>query len=120
MVNAGYFVRFRPDPRVVVAEYLFEVLRSSIFKGWLQGTRREGIQANVNAREYESFPVPLPALAEQRRIAEILGAADTEIALHNELITHLRAQKRSLREQLLTGKFRLPHHADAPSTTPRL
>lgn len=68
---------------------------------------------HLHAHELARVVVRLPALPEQRRIAEVLDTADAEIALHRDLITHLRAQKRSLLEQLVTGKVRVPQHLDA-------
>jgi type I restriction enzyme S subunit len=49
----------------------------------------------------------LPFLPEQKAIAEVLTAADNEIAIHRKKLDALRLQKRGLMQQLLTGKTRI-------------
>jgi type I restriction enzyme S subunit len=65
---------------------------------------------------YESFGminIPLPPLAEQRAIAEILTTADRLIEVKERLIAAKRTQKRWLMSHLLTGKLRLPGFSGA-------
>ena len=52
--------------------------------------------------------VAFPSLAEQERIAEILGTQDKLIALKEKRIAEKKQQKKFLMQQLLTGKKRLP------------
>lgn len=76
---------------------------------------------HLHACELARVTLRLPSLPEQRRIAAVLETADTEIALQRDLVTRLRAQKRSLLEQLLTGNLRLPPRPDTdadPVPTP--
>jgi type I restriction enzyme S subunit len=55
----------------------------------------------------------MPSLAEQQKIAEILSAQDTLIALKEKLIKEKKRQKKALMQQLLTGKKRLPGFSSA-------
>lgn len=62
---------------------------------------------------YENFAnikIALPSLAEQKRIAEILGGCDRGIALKKELIAEKKRQKKALMQKLLNpdSGFRLP------------
>jgi type I restriction enzyme, S subunit len=50
----------------------------------------------------------IPPLAEQKRIAEILSTWDRAIETTEKLIANSEAQKKALKQQLLTGKKRLP------------
>ncbi len=54
------------------------------------------------------LPVPLPPLAEQRKIAAILGTWDAAIASVEQLIAALQARKQGLMQRLLTGEVRFP------------
>jgi type I restriction enzyme, S subunit len=49
----------------------------------------------------------VPTFAEQTVIAERLTAADIEIELAKQKLSHLRNQKRGLMQQLLTGQIRI-------------
>jgi type I restriction enzyme S subunit len=51
--------------------------------------------------------IPLPPLAEQQKIVNILQDADADIELINERINALRTQKRGLMQKLLTGEVRV-------------
>jgi len=52
--------------------------------------------------------IPLPPLAEQERIAEVLSAWDRVIALTDRLIAAKQCLKKGLMQQLLTGRLRFP------------
>lgn len=56
---------------------------------------------------FMSMNIILPPLPEQKAIAEVLTAADDEIATHRKKLDALRLQKRGLMQQLLTGKTRV-------------
>ena len=56
---------------------------------------------------FMSMSIWLPDLPEQKAIAEVLTAADNEIATHRKKLEALRLQKRGLMQQLLTGKTRV-------------
>ena len=56
---------------------------------------------------FMSMNIILPPLPEQKAIAEVLTAANNEIATHRKKLDALRLQKRGLMQQLLTGKTRV-------------
>ena len=56
---------------------------------------------------FRNMSIHLPPLSEQKAIAEVLTAADNEIATHRKKLDALRLQKRGLMQQLLTGKTRV-------------
>jgi len=69
----------------------------------------------LSARDFSSVVVPVPPLPEQRRIAEILDAADEAIRQTERVIAKLKAVKAGLLHDLLTrglderGHLRDPH-----------
>ena len=65
-------------------------------------------QKRVSADSISSYKIPLPPLAEQEKIAEILGTLDKAIEKQIQLIEKLELRKKGLMQQLLTGKKRLP------------
>lgn len=65
-------------------------------------------QKRVPADSISSYKIPVPPLAEQRKIAEVLGLWDKAIEKQLQLIEQLTLRKRGLMQQLLTAKRRLP------------
>ena len=71
-----------------------------------EGGRAHGL-LNVTPSDFFGLQLLLPSLPEQKAIAEVLTAADNEIATHRKKLDALRLQKRGLMQQLLTGKTRV-------------
>lgn len=69
-------------------------------------------QPLVTAGQLKSLRIPLPPLAEQEKIAEILSTWDKAIEKQTQLIQKLELRKKGLMQQLLTGKKRLPGFTD--------
>lgn len=65
-------------------------------------------QPLVTAGQLKLLKLPLPPLAEQEKIAEILSTWDKAIDKQTQLIEKLELRKKGLMQQLLTGKKRLP------------
>ena len=68
----------------------------------------QGGQGNLSGEIVSSYTIPVPLLAEQRKIAEILGMWDEAIEKQSRLIERLEVRKRALMQRLLTGRTRLP------------
>lgn len=64
-------------------------------------------QPNLNTELIGDFPIPVPPLPEQKKIAQILSTWDKAIATTEELLNNSQQQKKALMQQLLTGKKRL-------------
>ena len=62
----------------------------------------------INNKHIIPYKICLPPLAEQRKIAEILGVWDEAIEKQSRLIEKLELRKRALIQRLLTGRTRLP------------
>lgn len=71
-----------------------------------EGGRAHGL-LNVTPSDFFGLQLLLLSLSEQKTIAEVLTAADNEIATHRKKLEALRLQKRGLMQQLLTGKTRV-------------
>ena len=55
----------------------------------------------------QTAPIALPSFDEQQRVAEVIGAAELEIARLHPIAASLRQEKAALMQQLLTGKRRV-------------
>ena len=75
-VYAGYLIRFQLNTDRVVPKYVFRFTQSPAYCAWVASTQRAVAQPNINAKQYAALSIPLPPLAEQRRIASVLDHAD--------------------------------------------
>lgn len=84
--------------------YLCAYLESLKYDKYNTGTA----QPKLNREVCEKIPVLAPPLAEQRKIAEVLGVWDEAIEKQARLIEKLALRKRALMQRLLSAKLRLP------------
>ena len=85
--------------------YLCAYLESLKYDKYNTGTA----QPKLNREVCEKIPILAPPLAEQRKIAEVLGVWDEAVEKQARLIEKLALRKRGLMQRLLTGKLRLPN-----------
>ncbi|MCS0012805.1 restriction endonuclease subunit S [Vibrio parahaemolyticus] len=70
-------------------------------------SQRTSGQTGIEMDVLKAYPMHLPPLPEQRKIAQILSTWDRGIATTEKLIDARKQQKKALMQQLLTGKKRL-------------
>ena len=100
-VAASYFIRLRLDETCISPIYLWAFMNSAAIKHRLFAVARGAIgQANINAKEVKSLPLPVPPLSLQRQYADIVEVARAAqsitgisgkafFELNNSLITRL-------------------------------
>lgn len=71
----AFCVGIRPIKGKVLASYLYHFLSSPNFRNWTKSSSGANIK-NIRISELADFEIPLPPLAEQKRIAAILDKAD--------------------------------------------
>ena len=112
-VVSPLYICFAPKDGVCADFYSYyfesEPFYREIYKIAQEGARNHGL-LNVSAEDFFKIKIAAPPLAEQRRIAEILGCCDRVIALKKELIAEKKKQKKALMQKLLApdSGFRLP------------
>ncbi len=104
--NHIFAVRARPDQ--AVPEYLAYLMQSSYGKAYfLTVAHRTTHLACINSTKLRQFPVPLPPLDEQKRIATVLGAVDRKIEAEEKRRAALEKLSGSLLRDLMSGRVRL-------------
>jgi type I restriction enzyme S subunit len=86
-VFAGYLVRFQPDPRIAVPEFVGYQLQSLAWRQHVSGFRSGAAQPTLNAQQMGDFPFLLPPVDKQQSIAETLGALDDKIESNRRTIS---------------------------------
>jgi len=88
------------SPRFIL-EYLN--FRRFYWKRYAASSRKD---PNITKRDIEVFPISLPPLKEQEKIAKILTAWDSAISKQEELIKVRQENKKGLMQKLLSGEIR--------------
>jgi type I restriction enzyme, S subunit len=89
LIASNFLLLLRPNPELVDARYLWRVLNSSRSKAFVRTVVGTFTYPNLKWSTYRKHPVPLPPLAEQKRIAGVLDAADALRAKRRESIAQL-------------------------------
>ena len=103
-VAASYFIRLRLDKSIVCPEYVWAFMNSHAMKRHLFNMARGAIgQANINAKELKSLPLPVPPIDLQRRYAEIIERAHSAAAVAEVSSNTASTLSTSLMTRLLVG-----------------
>ena len=105
---------FRPSERIT-GSYLFNLLRAPyVRKAGAMKMQGAAGQRRVPAGFFAALQVPLPPLAEQKRIAGILDAADTLRIRRREALTQLHTLLQSVFLDMFGDPIANPKEWDAP------
>ena len=77
------------------------------FEQYVKSVQTATAVPHISPNDIKEFPLLLPPLAEQHKIAQILSTWDQAISATEKLIESSQKQKKALMQQLLTGKKRL-------------
>ena len=108
LVFAGFLIRFTPNSNKAIPYYIKASTETASYWNWVRIISQRSGQPGINSVEYGAMKLAVPPLAEQRKIAEILGVWDEAIEKQSRLIEKLELRKRALTQHLLTGRTRLP------------
>ncbi len=86
----------RVDPHRAEAGYVLAFLTHPDVKPYIESFNAGGSRRAITKGHIESFRLPLPPLAEQRRIADILGALDDKVELNRQMSQTLESMARAL------------------------
>ena len=89
-------IRARPDPTIADSLFLYYYFNSPQGLHSLDTIRRQVAVAGITGTDLSQLPVPLPALPEQRAIANILGTLDDKIELNRRMNQTLEAMARAI------------------------
>ncbi|PNI06239.1 restriction endonuclease subunit S [Vibrio diazotrophicus] len=107
-LNQNHVFAVRTDHKILLPYFLAALSGSSYGKTYfLSCAKRSTNLASINSTQLKEFPVLLPPLPEQQKIAKILSTWDKTIATTEKLIATSQQQKKALMQQLLAGKKRL-------------
>lgn len=111
--NCSYpdlMMRFRIDERIADATFVESKLTSHSIRNYYKNCAAgsSSTMVKINKPIVEKTPLLLPPLLEQKKIARILSTWDMVIEVTEKILSSSQQQRKSLMQQLLTGKKRFP------------
>jgi type I restriction enzyme S subunit len=107
-VFAGYLIKFTFDKNLVMPDYFDLIAKSEFFEAFKVAMKRVGAKPNINSREYCSFKFLLPSdTKEQKEIYSKFANIDKSQKSKQQKIAVLERLKKSLMQNLLTGRVRV-------------
>lgn len=100
--------RVRANEKEAIPLYLMYFINQAVQQSHMVLYIGESSIAHFTREQFLKFPIPLPSLAEQKKIAEILGCWDEGLESLDKLIEAKKLRKKGLMQKLLTGEKRLP------------
>jgi type I restriction enzyme S subunit len=107
LVFAGFLIRVRPNPEILVSPFLSAYATTKPYWNWVRLMSMRSGQPGINGNEYAQLPLSLPALLEQTAIAAVLTDMDAELETLEQRLDKTRALKQGMMQELLTGTTRL-------------
>lgn len=105
----NHLFRIRPDVNLLLPKYLLYILNSvRVQRYWNAICNTSSGLNTINRRNLRNVLIQLPEVDEQREIVCILEAAEANIQTAEQKINALDEVKRSLLQNLFTGKIRIP------------
>jgi len=99
---ASYLVRIVPDPKQVLPLFLTLMMNSKEFQQEAKGKASKSInQANINATIMRNIKVPVPPLADQKRLVAEVEKLEKQIAEAQAVIAAAPARKQAIMQQYL-------------------
>ena len=107
-IFAGYLIRFVLNKEIIIPEYFDLIAKSEFFESFKVSMKRVGVKPNINSREYCSFKFIIPTSKnEQLSILKYFNPISSKKIELNQKIIYLKRLKKSLMQNLLTGKKRV-------------
>jgi type I restriction enzyme, S subunit len=94
-------------------EFLYYIF-SSLQQSFEASATHGGVFINLTTQILKEFEFSLPPIAQQKKIAEILGTWDEAIGAIEKLIAAKQKLKKSLMQKVLTGQIRLRGYLNEP------
>ncbi|ANE55315.1 restriction endonuclease subunit S [Methylomonas sp. DH-1] len=107
-LHQNHVFAVRPNQQKLNSYFLAALSASHYGKTYFLSCSKQSTNlASINSTQLKDFPVLLPTLPEQQKIAQILSTWDKAIEKLEALIAAKQKRKKALMQQLLTGENRL-------------
>ena len=94
----------------VGVRFLYYLLKSEYSVGFIEKVIFGSDPPNISGQQIESINFAIPSIQEQQKIASILSSMDSHIEEKQRKLEQTQSLKKSLMQDLLTGKVRVTVH----------
>ena len=113
-VSSGIFVLRNTIPEILNFDYLYHVLKSYIFKDFINRNKSLGSTINhLYQRDLENFQLDLPNLDNQYKIANILNSIENKISINNKINSELESMAKTIYDYWFL-QFEFPNEEGKP------
>lgn len=95
---AGYLIKFAPNPKILLTDFLHFFTQSHAYNSWIQASFIQSTIQNVSAEKYVNLKIALPSVEEQN---DILIRLQPKLDTMDSLIHNIENQLRLLEESRL-------------------
>jgi type I restriction enzyme, S subunit len=106
----GSVILIKPEKCKSLGEYLSYYLKQGIVRNKLLLLSGSSAQQAIYLKDVKDLKIHLPSLEEQQQIASILSSMDTNIEEKQRKLQQTKFLKKSLMQDLLTGRVRVTVH----------
>jgi type I restriction enzyme S subunit len=92
---------------LLLSRYLTNLFEADLIKRQIKNQSKQGAVTNLHLEEIRKFQIPLPPVAEQQKIVDILDVVDARFAGLLAKQVQYQTLKRGLMQKLLTGEWRV-------------
>jgi type I restriction enzyme S subunit len=111
LVSPDYIV-FGCKEKKLDSKFLSYCIQEHHWKSWVERAGAGSVRVRIYYKDILHYPIILPPLLEQRKIAQILSTWDEAIDRTEKLIAALEKRKKGLMQRLFTGQVRFPGFTD--------
>ena len=96
---AGFLIRIKVN-NGVDHRFVYYLTLTEYYKKWVQIMSMRSGQPGINAKEYSIFPIAVPSIYEQTKIANFLSSIDKKIEKEKENLEGLKEMKKGLMQKM--------------------
>lgn len=104
-LNAGIFC-LKSKKQNINMKYLFQYLRGPFMMQYCNRHSTGGTIKHLNQGVLITFPVPLPSLSEQQKIADFLTTVDRQIDIQSQRVEAMKTRKKGLLQKIFSQEIR--------------
>ena len=104
-LNAGIFC-LKSKKQNINMKYLFQYLRGPFMMQYCNRHSTGGTIKHLNQGVLITFPVPLPSLSEQQKIADFLTTVDRQIDTQSQRVEAMKTRKKGLLQKIFSQEIR--------------